>query len=95
MTFPVEKHKWHRRFASVLVCLLTVLSAGTLAQRRRPVNLTTGFDDVVFAISFRLTAAPWRLRGEPPNRRSDSDESNFGTLNRERCVTSSRALMGR
>lgn len=85
MTFPVALPKWRRRFLPILVCLLSFLSVATLAQRRRPFNLTTGFDDVVFAISFSpdgRTLAIARGAAEPTQRfgRIELWDTESGTL---------------
>ena len=52
MTFPFDKDQWYTRFVLALVCVLCAPAMSADAQRRRPVGVSSGFDDVVFAISF-------------------------------------------
>lgn len=52
MIFPFDTSQWSRRFVLALVCVLCAPAISADAQRRRPGGVSSGFDDVVFAISF-------------------------------------------
>lgn len=59
------------RLATALLCILPVLTVWTAGQRRNPLITPTGFDDVVFAISFSpdgSTLAIARGAAEPSQR---------------------------
>lgn len=52
MTFRFLQDQWYRRSVLVLFCVLCAPPLSVEAQRRRLGGAATGFDDVVFAISF-------------------------------------------
>lgn len=63
-----KRHNYHRL---ILVCLLLGSTVFVAAQRRSPLRTTTGFDDVVFGISFSpdgKTLAVARGASEPAQR---------------------------
>src|SRR5947209_7976894 len=67
----LRRGEFRRRFALVVLCVLSGLTVWADAQRRNPTRISTGFDDVVFAISFSpdgRTLAIARGAGEPSQR---------------------------
>src|SRR6267143_1659305 len=70
MTYPADKSNCYTRVALALLVLFG-LTIWAEAQRRHPVGMSTGFDDVVFAISFSpdgRTLAVARGASEPSQR---------------------------
>ncbi|MCU1264953.1 MAG: hypothetical protein JWM21_1271 [Acidobacteria bacterium] len=71
MIHPFLKPLSYGRMAAVLVCLASGLGVWTAGQKRNPLITPTGFDDVVFAISFSpdgSTLAIARGAAEPSQR---------------------------
>jgi len=79
------KSKWCLRIAIAVLCVLFGMAGWSVAQRRSPSRISTGFDDVVFAISFSpdgRTLAIARGAGEPSQRygRIELWDAQTGTL---------------
>src|SRR6266850_1550280 len=71
MIYPLLRSTCYRRLAQALVCLLIGFTVWVAGQRRNPLLTPTGFDDVVFAISFSpdaRTLAIARGAAEPSQR---------------------------
>ena len=71
MIYPLLRSISYRRLAQAFVCLLVGFTVWVAGQKRNPLLTPTGFDDVVFAISFSpdaRTLAIARGAAEPSQR---------------------------